>query len=358
MYNQTLSKQRTHNSFVISLFLHLIAVLVVDINFPKWYQSAPPIPDPIVAKPIEVEILQPSYLPRLKNRISTTNTQSSNLAMHVPSVSQMQSRVRREQIDRGEQPFLMGSKPINTKVQLPKSDTLLTNQPQNESYLRELIGEPVKVSSRLSASHNLEIEPRLTQKKVVHSETGGEPQTVKHINRDAQIGSALQTIAGHIASGTSSSTSDIVFLLDTSGSMEENIPAVRNHLISMVKIFREKHIDFTIGIVKFKYNSLIFPQTRDYQKYERLLENVKCGGDERAYNAIVKSITRVKFRTEAERRFILITDEPCKGSYTISDVLKRCREAQIKLDVIGVNDTWQKYLVNQTGGLWFPIPGG
>ena len=354
MYNRTPSKQRAHNSFVISLFLHLIVVFVMDINFPRWYQSASPIPDPIVAEPIAVEILQPSYVPRLKNRISTTNTQSPSPAMRAPSVSQIQPRVRREQIDRGEQPFLMVSKPISTKVQLPKSDTLLTNQPQDESYLRELIGEPVKVSSRLPASHNLKIKPSLTQEKVA----GGEPQTIEHINRDAQIGSALQTIAGHIASGTSSSTSDIVFLLDTSGSMEENIRAVGNHLINMVKIFREKHIDFTMGIVKFKYNSLIFPQTRDYQKYERLLENVKCGGDERAYNAIVKSITRVKFRTEAERRFILITDEPCKGSYTISDVLKRCREAQIKLDVIGVNDKWQKYLVNQTGGLWFPIPGG
>ena len=354
MYNRTPSKQRAHNSFVISLFLHLIVVFVIDINFPRWYQSASPIPDPIVTEPIAVEILQPSYVPRLKNRISTTNTQSPSPAMRVPSVSQIQSRVRKEQIDRGEQPFLMVSKPISTEVQLPKSDTLLTNQPQDESYLRELIGDPVKVPSRLPASHNLEIKPSLTQEKVA----GGEPQTIEHINRDAQIGSALQTIAGHIASGTSSSTSDIVFLLDTSGSMEENIRAVGNHLINMVKIFREKHIDFTMGIVKFKYNSLIFPQTRDYQKYERLLENVKCGGDERAYNAIVKSITRVKFRTEAERRFILITDEPCKGSYTISDVLKRCREAQIKLDVIGVNDKWQKYLVNQTGGLWFPIPGG
>ncbi len=358
MYKQTLSKQRTHNSFVMSLFLHLIVAVVMDINLPRWYQSALPIADPIVAEPIEVEILQPSYLPRLKNRISTSHTQSSSLAMHVPSVSKMQSRVRREQIDRGEQPFLMGSKPINTQARVPKSDTLLTNQPQDESYLRELIGKPVKVSSQPAASHNLEIKSSLTQNKVAHSETGGEPQIIKHINHDAQIGSALQTIAGHIASGTSSSTSDIVFLLDTSGSMEENIRAVGNHLISMVKIFREKHIDFTMGIVKFKYNSLIFPQTRDYEKYERLLENVKCGGDERAYNAIVKSITRVKFRTKAERRFILITDEPCKGSYTISDVLNRCREAQIKLDVIGVNDTWQKYLVNQTGGLWFPIPGG
>lgn len=358
MYNRARFKQRAHNAFVISLFLHVIAAIMMDVNLPTLYQSPPPIPDPIVADPITVEVLYPSYLPRLNSRSATTNAQAPSLAMPAPSVPQTKARIRREQIERSEKPLLMVSMPISTKAQLPNSDTILTDQPQDESHLPELIGDPVKDFSRLSTSHTAEIEPSWTQGKVAPPVTDGERQPKKHINRDAQIGNALQTIAGQIASGTSSSTSDIVFLLDTSGSMEENIRAVGNHLISMVKVFREKQIDFTIGVVKFKYNSLIFPQTRDYQKYERLLENVECGGDERAYDAIVKSLTRVKFRKEAERRFILITDEPCKGSYTISDVLDRCRAAQIKLDVIGVNDKWQKYLVKQTGGLWFQIPGG
>lgn len=358
MYNRTPSKQRVHNSFVISIFLHIIVTLMMNLNLPRWFQSAPPIPEPIVAEPTVVEILQPSYAPRLKSRLSTTNTQTPNLAMPVPSVPQSNSRVRREQIVRGEQAYLTAALPIQTKVALPKSDTDLTNLPREASYLREQIVNPVKVLARQPTSHTLEIEKNLPQDSIAQSPKAVQYHPTKHISRDAQIGSALQTIAGNIASGTTTSTSDIVFLLDTSGSMEENIRAVGNHLISMVKIFREKHIDFTMGIVKFKYDSLIFPQTRDYQKFERLLENVKCGGDERAYNAIVKSISKVKFRSAAERRFILITDEPCKGTYTISDVLNRCRAAQIKMDVIGVNDKWQKYLVNQTGGLWFPIPGG
>ena len=357
MYNRAPAKQRVHNSFVISIFLHIIVTLMMNLNLPKWYPSAPTIPEPIVAEPTVVEILQPSYAPRLKSRISTTNTNTPNLAMRVPSMPQSNSRVRREQTNRAEQAYLAAALPISTKVALPNSDTILTNQPQAESYLRELIVNPANVLARQPTSHTLENENSLTQNRDAQSATDGEHHPIKHINRDAQIGSALQTIARNIASGTSSSISDIVFLLDSSGSMEENIRAVGNHLVSMVKIFREKHIDFTMGIVKFKYDSLIFPQTRDYRKYERLLENVKCGGDERAYNAIVKSISRVKFRKEAERRFILITDEPCKGSYTISDVLNRCRAAQITMDVIGVNDKWQKYLVNQTGGLWFPIPG-
>ena len=268
----------------------------------------------------------------------------------------MKPPVLGKQIDPVEHPSLIVSKPVNTKVRLPKSDFLFVGQTKDESHLQELISDPVKILSELEQPHRVEIKRGFSQKKQeVQAEIDSEPQT---INRDAQIGTALETIAGDIARGSSSTTVDIVFLLDTSGSMEDNIRAVGSHLIDMVEIFQEKGIDFTMGIVKFKHDALIFPQTREYQKYERLLENVRCGGDERAYDAIVKSIARVKFRTEAERRFILVTDEPCKGSYKISVVLKRCREAQIKLDLIGIDEMLQKYLANQTGGLWFPIPGG
>ena len=52
-----------------------------------------------------------------------------------------------------------------------------------------------------------------------------------------------------------------------------------------------------------------------------------------------------------------MTDEPLKGSYKIQEVLKRCRDAGITVDVIGVNRPLQKYLAAQTGGAWFPIPG-
>ena len=72
----------------------------------------------------------------------------------------------------------------------------------------------------------------------------------------------------------------------------------------------------------------------------------------------VKSIQRVKFRSNADRRFILVTDEATKGSYPITEVLSQCRTAGVKLDVIGIDRTLDKALAAQTGGLWFPIPGG
>ena len=143
--------------------------------------------------------------------------------------------------------------------------------------------------------------------------------------------------------------------------MEDNIRAVGGQLRRMVQVFQEKEVNFTLGIITFKYldrDTIVFPQTRDYAKYEYLLEShvIQRGGDERAYDAIVKSIQRVKFRSNADRRFILVTDEATKGSYPITEVLSQCRSAGIKLDVIGVDRTLDKALAVQTGGLWFPIP--
>jgi Mg-chelatase subunit ChlD len=176
---------------------------------------------------------------------------------------------------------------------------------------------------------------------------------------DAQIGSAMSSIAGQIVAEDNTGIIDIIFLLDISGSMENNIQAVGNHLSDMADMFVEKGLDFTLGIVKFRYvKFLVFPQTKDIGKYQRLLKNVKCGGDERAYDAIVKAIGMVKFRQGAKRQFIIVTDEKMKGSYSILEVIKRCQKAQIKLDVIGIDDIMDKYLARQTGGIWYLIPGG
>ena len=61
--------------------------------------------------------------------------------------------------------------------------------------------------------------------------------------------------------------------------MEDNIRAVGRRLVDMVEIFRAEQLDFTMAVVPFKYLVQHFHQpTKDYQRYERLLENIKCGG--------------------------------------------------------------------------------
>ncbi|MBI1930439.1 VWA domain-containing protein, partial [Candidatus Poribacteria bacterium] len=328
---------------------------MIVIKLPDWYQPLTPIPEPIVAELIEVQrqtqLIHVSAPQRSASHIKTqpqrlaesiprTKTQPQRPARRTPSSAQMDPKITDRQIERISQQPPTIAHPLHTDVQLsPTVNSPFFDQTQAREESRELINETIEIGVEPPRAHQAEKGDAPQAQETAPAAETGEGQTV---SRDAQMGSVLQTIAGGIASGTSSSIVDIVFLLDASGSMGDNIQAVRNHLVNMVEIFQQKPLDFTLGVVTFKSSAKVFPQTRDYQRYERLLENVQVGGDERAYDAIVRAIAWVQFRPGAERRFILVTDEPCKGSYTFLEVLKRCREARITVDVIGINDPSQR----------------
>ena len=366
MYNRARARRHTRFAFVTSLLMHLTGVLVVSISLPRWYQRPPP--EPIVAELIEVEFHSQRLHPvDVKKPIFHANIPAQNRASVAPSTPLTSPKAIGVQMALVTPPVRLEAKPLRTTAHLPPtSDTSFVTAAENGWGLQESIGEPLEIVTEIPQSMSTQVERDLSQTE----ESQTDSVKTQSLDRDAQIGSLLQTIASGIASGEGSPTADIVFLLDTSGSMEDNIRAVARHLVNMVEIFRAEQLDFTMAVVPFKYLVQHFHQpTKDYQRYERLLENVKCGGAERAYNAIVKSITRIKFRPGARRRFILITDAPCTGTYTIQEVLQRCWEAEITLDIIGgVTDRAeaddplkaereQKALARKTGGAWFPIPG-
>ena len=365
MQNRVRARRRTRYSFVVSASMHLIAVLMVSISLPRWYQ--PPPPEPIVAELIEVEFHSQRLHPvDIKKPIFHTNPFAQRHATVVPSIPPTPLKTLAVQINQATPSARLEAKPLGTTARLlPTSDTPFAEAVENDWRLQESIGEPLETVAEIPQSMSAEVERNLSQTQKSQTDS----VETQPIDRDAQIESLLQTIAGGIASGESSPIVDVVFLLDTSGSMEDNIRAVGRHLIDMVEIFQAEQLDFAMAVVPFKYLVQHFHQpTKDYQRYERLLENIKCGGAERAYNAIVKSIARIQFRPEARRRFILITDAPCTGSYTIHEVLQRCWDAGITLDIIGgvtdIPDTEdplkaereQKALARKTGGTWFPIP--
>lgn len=365
MYNRARASRRASLSFLISSLMHLTVALVISVSLPQWYQ--PPPPDPIVAEFIEVEFHSQRLHPvDVKKPIFHINTATQPHVSVAPSTPLTPPKVLVVQVDQVHSPAQQTAKPLSTTAHLlPTLDSSFAEAAENGRRLQESIGESPETVADIPHSTSTEVERDLSQTQ--------KPQIdrveTQSLDRDARIGSLLRTIASGIASGEETPTVDIVFLLDTSGSMEDNIRAVGKHLVDMVEIFRAEQLDFTMAMVPFTYLVQHFHQpTKDYQRYERLLENIKCGGTERAYNAIVKSITRIKFRPEARRRFILITDAPCTGTYTIQEVLQRCWEAEITLDIIGgvtdILDTddplkaerEQKALARKTGGSWFPIP--
>ncbi len=350
---------RSRVSLLFSLVLHILVLAIMNIRLPEWYRP-PLIPEPIVMEPIELVDLPHFHISSARKMVSAAPQNRKPTRPTIDHTS-TQSRPSADRVKRIAQLTPLASQTLNTDADLDLSDTMLSDHPRMEPLSEESRGSPTGVLTRSPQAREVEVKRDSSQA------TEKQPKTlVEHTppaSREEQIGTALEGIADSVAGGTNTSPADIVFLLDSSGSMEDNIRAVGGQLKRMVDVFQEKEVNFTLGIITFKYldrDTIVFPQTKDYAKYQYLLEShvIQRGGDERAYDAIVKSIKRVKFRSNAERRFILVTDEATKGSYPITEVLHRCRGAGIKLDVIGVNRTLDKALAAKTGGLWFPIPGG
>jgi hypothetical protein len=111
---------------------------------------------------------------------------------------------------------------------------------------------------------------------------------------------------------------DMVICLDTTGSMRDDIDAVRSRLIPMLKENIAGFDSFRIGMVLYKdykdeYLTRVVPFTRDFNQFQRSLNAIRPGGGgdipEAVYEALYEGA--VKFKWEAESKvLLLIGDAP------------------------------------------------
>ena len=354
-------RHRARWSFFLSLLLHTIFALVISFSGMLFHQQNR---RQDLLDQIEVDIYHLRFHMSRHRRNSQLPNRKKNIKENKEQIHvDPKTKVKDFPIIKNYQ---VGN-PLTPKVSPLRTETILNNSADsifgdnfsdgqlNKNLLpyKHLSSAPVGIQrpklARGFARANAEVLPdRVENAEVMTS-------------NPEQIEEAMVKIAKSVVNQQSRRPTDIVFLLDASGSMKDNIVAVGQHLEDMVSVFEEKTIDFTMGVVTFKYQALIFDQTTDYKRFERLLRNIDCGGLERPYHAIVKSVNQVKFRPEVNKRFILVTDEPIQDynraeTEDLPSVLRHCLNNSVVVDVIGLNEKYSKYLAEKTGGLWFLIP--
>lgn len=175
---------------------------------------------------------------------------------------------------------------------------------------------------------------------------------------------ALTKVGKHIVANRGSDLVDIVFVIDGSGSMKNDVAAVREHLSTMTDLFDNANMDFTIGIVTFRagtgygllgFDFEVIPQTRSVSEIKKVLAQLKFRGDENGLDALIRAADELEFRQDAEVHFIFVTDEYVSGAYSSIDVMVKMKTSKIKVDVIGRDEPFQKFIAKSTGGLWLPI---
>lgn len=345
-YTRQQKRQKIQRAFLLSLILHAISITIIGLGYIRWYHPRVP-SEPLVSEAIAVTRLERFHINSMRKRAMPARRATP--AQTSPTVNQSVAKLARTT------PASNMSVPVlQTTARLPMAETPLhkrtTETPAWKTIARAHARAPT-----------IAPKPKTVPEENRSKAEGDRKSPAQPIDRDGRMGEALAGIAESVADGKNEDPVDLVFLLDISGSMIDNIRAVGRQLNRMVEVFEETGVDFTLGIVIFRYlegDTIIHPQTRDSERYKRLLTShvVAAAGDERAHNAIIKTIRRVNFREGANRRFVLVTDEASKGSYTLPEVLAQCFQHKITVDVIGINHTTHKALTTKTGGLWFPIP--
>ncbi len=181
---------------------------------------------------------------------------------------------------------------------------------------------------------------------------------------------ALKQIADHIIATRTLDKVNVVFVLDTSKSMGDNIQQVAENLFSMTDAFDLVNIEYHLGMSEFSVREggqeletrALAP---DVGYLRRRMQKVKLSGDENALDALIDTLNYMDFHADADKHFILVTDEQAttsmrgKGvSETVrAKVIDQSQIEDIHVNVLGFDEPFQHELSTTTGGVWKGIPG-
>ena len=165
---------------------------------------------------------------------------------------------------------------------------------------------------------------------------------------------------------------DLVFIIDKTGSMEDNVRGIRAYIDLFFEHFTRSGHDSAFGLVTFADAIQKKPKvqgvTTDHGKFKNWLYKIKFegGGDlaESGLDALMAALHKIEFRGNAQRFFVLVSDGAFhdadydgRSEYSQDGVIETLQHQGVRVDVIGLNFLPIKQIAWATGGTWRAIPG-
>ncbi|MBN2281068.1 MAG: VWA domain-containing protein [Candidatus Marinimicrobia bacterium] len=159
-----------------------------------------------------------------------------------------------------------------------------------------------------------------------------------------------------------SNLADIVFVMDCSGSMGNEIAAVKDNINDFAQRLLDKGYDFQVGVITFSTTvDDVWDFTNDLDQIKNNLSSVVLwGGVEDSPSALMRA-TELSWRDRSKRSIVWITDEAYPTTqYSKEQVVAKMLEMGITVHGVGLNSLqtdWFNPIVNPTGGNFYDING-
>lgn len=175
-------------------------------------------------------------------------------------------------------------------------------------------------------------------------------------------------VMGHDTTG-GIEAADFVFVLDVTGSMSDEIDAVKSNIIEFADSLSYRGVDFQLGLVTFlDVIENVYPFTRNVQQFQTTIGQQRAhgGGDypENSLDALLEA-SRFPYRPQAKRIVIWITDASYHENNSItslskSEVINALLANNITVHSVGNSREKSSYydpITIATGGNYYDIDG-
>jgi Mg-chelatase subunit ChlD len=175
-------------------------------------------------------------------------------------------------------------------------------------------------------------------------------------------GKRIETFQLGKYTGGGSNLADVVFVLDISGSMGDNIQKVVNNLIEFGDSMVVNGFDYQIGVVTFSTTvDNVWDFTKDIGLIKQRLSNYPLWGGEEDSPAGLYRASLLSFRPGSRRTIIWITDENyTEITYTKRQIVDRMLSMDITVHGVGLEELkadWFDPILIPTGGNFYDING-
>ncbi|MEO8745340.1 MAG: vWA domain-containing protein [Candidatus Dormiibacterota bacterium] len=163
---------------------------------------------------------------------------------------------------------------------------------------------------------------------------------------------------------------DLVFVIDTTGSMNDKIDGLIESCQSFVDRLATKRIDWAAAVVGFGDLTIegdrivATPFSSSTERVKALLSGLprNSGGDnegESSLEALQAALNQPGYRPDAMKVVVLITDEPAlQKQLRAATITGKLCEAGVIAFVLSPNIRYFRAMANDTGGHWWKVESG